>query len=177
MAISFKTENGFTLIELLVVISIIGVLSSVVLASLNSARNKAKDAAIKQDLRQIATLMALNYDDYGSYSNLQAFTWLNTAGECNSVFAGAYAPQLRAICVHMNSLIAGAAGVNGTYWAVWPYYPSGILDPNNSVVNFSVMAYLPGVGQYACVGSSGATSYATPGTYAYWFGPGCHQNP
>lgn len=60
-------KKGFTLIELLVVIAIIGVLSSVVLASLNSARGKARDARRKQDIVQIQKALELYYDSYGGY--------------------------------------------------------------------------------------------------------------
>lgn len=48
-----KTSFGFTLIELLVVVSIIGMLASVVLASLSDARNSAQYAAVKQEMRLI----------------------------------------------------------------------------------------------------------------------------
>jgi len=56
-------NKGFTLIELLVVIAIIGVLSSVVLASLNSARAKGSDAAVKSNLNNIRAQAELFYDD------------------------------------------------------------------------------------------------------------------
>jgi prepilin-type N-terminal cleavage/methylation domain-containing protein len=62
-----KRTQGFTLIELLVVISIIGLLSSIVLASLNTARSKARDAKRKQDLHQIQIALELYYSTYGGY--------------------------------------------------------------------------------------------------------------
>ncbi len=60
-------EKGFTLIELLVVIAIIGILSSVVLASLNSARQKSRDARRVSDVKQLQLASELYYDTEGAY--------------------------------------------------------------------------------------------------------------
>ncbi len=57
-----KKINGFTLVELLVVIAIIGILSSLSVVSLNSARGRARDAQRYNDLRQLFTAMTLYYD-------------------------------------------------------------------------------------------------------------------
>ncbi|MEK7627949.1 MAG: prepilin-type N-terminal cleavage/methylation domain-containing protein [Patescibacteria group bacterium] len=62
-----KEKRGFTLIELLVVIAIIGILSSVVLASLNSARKKGRDARRIADAKQLQLALELYYDAQGSY--------------------------------------------------------------------------------------------------------------
>lgn len=65
--IMFRKERGFTLIELLVVIAIIGILSSVVLASLNSARQKSRDARRVSDIKQLQVALELSFDSDGNY--------------------------------------------------------------------------------------------------------------
>ena len=60
-------KKGFTLIELLVVISIIALLSSIVIASLMGARERAKKSAFLQSMRQIGLALELYRSENGVY--------------------------------------------------------------------------------------------------------------
>ena len=62
-----KKRKGFTLIELLVVISIIGLLSSIVVTSLGTARAKARDAIRRADIDTISKALAVYRIDHGNY--------------------------------------------------------------------------------------------------------------
>ncbi len=79
--------NGFTLIELLVVIAIIGLLSSIVLASLNTARSKGRDAKRMGDLQAVQVALELYYNDNGHYpiSNCISSPWWNCWGSAGEL--------------------------------------------------------------------------------------------
>jgi len=62
-----KNNKGFTLIELLVVVSIIGLISTIAVYSLNLARLKARDAKRLADVTQIQKALDLYYDSKGVF--------------------------------------------------------------------------------------------------------------
>lgn len=62
-----NNQKGFTLIELLVVIAIIGLLSTLAIVALNSARTKSRDAKRVSDIKQIQTALELYFADQDSY--------------------------------------------------------------------------------------------------------------
>jgi general secretion pathway protein G len=171
MSLQHTRARGFTLIELLVVIAIIGILSSVVLAALNTARNKAKDAAIKEEVGQMMTLMEENYSDYASYANLQ-YGWVTASGiTCSTAFTGTYATQAQSICAEIfNNAPDIGWGAPGTY----RLYFDNAVSTNTA---YSIMVYLND-GNWYCAGSSGAK-----GEYASYGGsypsgvPGCWGDP
>lgn len=62
-----RTQSGFTLIELLVVIAIIGLLSTLAVVALNSARLRSRDAKRVSDIRQIQTALELGFSETSNY--------------------------------------------------------------------------------------------------------------
>ena len=107
---------GFTLIELLVVIAIIGVLTSFVLASLSTARIKARDAQRISELRQFQNALELYYAANGNYpySNCSGSnTWA-------SFDSPAYSP---------NFVCAKVGGTGQTLTQAMSPYVGKIADP------------------------------------------------
>ncbi len=126
-------SKGFTLIELLVVIAIIGILASVVLASLNSARAKGADAAIKSGLANARAQAELYYDGNSqSYANVCVTTGTGIktmvdgaalAGGISTVSNASSSAQTAGTAVCYDSSLGWAASVPlkaaaGSYWCV-----------------------------------------------------------
>jgi type II secretion system protein G len=90
--------RGFTLIELLVVMSIISLLSSIVFAQLNSAREKANNTAVNATMRNILIAFKTYHLDHGYYPPTElleeAILAKPTSGTCEyNTWYGAYPPS------------------------------------------------------------------------------------
>jgi len=92
-------KKGFTLIEMLVVVFIIALLASIILVSVNRARQDARDGKRRADLAAIKTAVELYYDRNGTYiittntdptnqtgaQSKPSNGWFNCAGDCAGV--------------------------------------------------------------------------------------------
>jgi len=181
---SRNNVSGFTLIELLVVIAVIVVLAAVIIASLSSARDKAKTAAIKSEARQLFTLAMEHYAQTGDFTTFSSIgstmgdTQTGTGGvACSTRIAVGTANRQKAIDI-CNSLVGKL-----------PTNAAGDLTNNKLLLgcggacaigtkdNFSIQVKLQDndttAGKWFCIGSSGRTSEAS---YSH-SQPGCYTNP
>jgi len=113
-----STERGFTLIELLVVIAIIGLLASIILASLNNARIKARDTKRIADLRDFQLALELYYNTNNHYPYTGT-----TAGGWTSFDSPTYSP---------NQIYSGQNGSGsslGTLTQIMAPYIGQLSDP------------------------------------------------
>jgi len=113
--------RGFTLIELLVVIAVLGILSTIVLASVSSARKKSRDATRMKDLETIQAAVEQYYrDNNGRYpiTKCAATTWA-------SFDSPTY--KDKKICSSV-----GGTGVNTIYEELAQYLAGNIKDPSGA---------------------------------------------
>lgn len=75
---TMRSNRGFTLIELLVVVAIIGLLASIVIASLNTARMKGRDARRVADIKQISLALEMYNDANSQYATTSATSSLGS---------------------------------------------------------------------------------------------------
>jgi prepilin-type N-terminal cleavage/methylation domain-containing protein len=166
-----KDTKGFTLIELLVVIAIVGILASVVIASVNTSRKKSKDAFILRTLQEMRTLLALEFDSSTNYQSLNFSAWVPISTDCDSKFVGVSLSNQEKLIKMCNDIVnASEASSSGEYrftiYAEWPH------------TTYSIMAFFPYKRQFICMGSSYKFSYIDSISAPLWPNePGCYNNP
>ena len=133
-------ESGFTLIELLVVISIIGLLSTMAVISLNSARSKARDAKRVSDIKGLSTMLEMERANQGDTVGVgtcvlaDALTYTCTGGELTAQVANFKDPVTPATactntttttCGYSISTAAGAAAAAYGDYQICAYLENG----------------------------------------------------
>jgi prepilin-type N-terminal cleavage/methylation domain-containing protein len=66
--VAIKARSAFTLVEILAVVVIIGILAAILIPKFGRSKNKANFAAVKSDLKNLATMQEAFFYDYQRYT-------------------------------------------------------------------------------------------------------------
>lgn len=136
-----KTHRGFTLIELLVVIAVIGIIASVILASLSTARLKGADALVKTNLSSLSSQAEIVRDETGDYflvcSDSKVINSLQTAalkskGDANDYrCAGLSATWVASVPLAQQNQVGPSSGED--YWCTQSTGGGKLIDTQVAV--------------------------------------------
>ena len=155
-----RYTKGFTLIELLVVIAIIGILASVVLVSLQSARKKGNDARVISSVQQMRTQLESDYTA-GTYavSCPASVTFCSITNDINGAASGGtwgastnYATLAKDVFAQNNSGLIVTVKSTSTAGA----------SPGTAYAIYGALPSTTAAQRYFCIDSTGNTMPATP---------------
>lgn len=157
-------QSGFTLIELLIVIGIIGILASVVLVSLNSAREKSRNAGYASQLKQYQNALEMYFSDHGTYPITSGYACIGIGHEGNSCTYGGVYPESSSASISFRSLLSPYIDTTTRASPQSGTYKGALYRELNSGKNYSIIYLLEGANLSCTIGggASGGT-YATAG--------------
>lgn len=146
MAYRLSSDRGFTLIELLVVIAIIGILASVVLASLSSSRERARNMSYVAQIKEYQKALELAFNDHGSYpGNNSVWGCIGTGYTSGRCYTGSASySETSATSIDFQTKLAPYIDVTIKPGALDTTYKGAIYRPSSTGFGYAIYYILKG---------------------------------